>query len=80
MHFVRLFIFARIPQCLEKMDKLEAYFIKNYYNDQYWSLLKVVLFNFCFAHILAVILTSMANLNQSTNWQIVKGIYDAAWF
>jgi hypothetical protein len=63
------------------MEKLEAFFIKNYYNEQYWSLIKVVLFNFCFAHILAIILTAMANINYSnTSWHTVKGIQNSMWF
>ena len=80
MDFLRLFIIAKLPQCLEKMEKLEAFFIKNYYHSQYWSLIKVVLFNFCFAHILAISLSAMASMNDETNWQTVKGISTAYWF
>jgi hypothetical protein len=61
--FCRLFIVTKLPQCLEKMEKLEVTFIKTYYNEQYWSLVKVVLFNFCFAHILAIFLSAMARIN-----------------
>lgn len=32
MHYARLFIITKLPQCLEKMEKLEVSFIKNYYN------------------------------------------------
>jgi hypothetical protein len=63
------------------MEKLEAFFIKNYYNEQYWSLIKVILFNFCFAHLLAIILSAMAGINgDGMSWQTVKGIQNASWF
>ena len=32
MDFLRLFIITKVPQGLEKMEKLETVFIKNYYN------------------------------------------------
>ena len=60
---LRLFVVAKLPQCLEKLERLEAACIKNYHNEQYWSLAKVVLFNFCFAHILAILLTAMAKID-----------------
>lgn len=68
MNYARLFILTKLPQCLDKIEKLEVLFIKNYYNEQYWSLIKVVLFNFCFAHTLAIFLSAMANLNPQENW------------
>ena len=40
----------------------------------------MVLFNFCFAHILAISLSAMASMNGETNWQTVKGISTAYWF
>lgn len=80
MMYVRLFIVSKLPQCMEKMEKLEVSFIKNYHYEQYWSLIKVVLFNFCFAHILAIFLTAMANINPTDNWYQLRGIQDAYWF
>ncbi|MCB0370085.1 MAG: hypothetical protein KDD45_11835 [Bdellovibrionales bacterium] len=59
---------------------MEVNFIKNYHYEQYWSLVKVVLFNFCFAHILAIFLSAMARLNLGSNWQIAKGLAGAGWF
>lgn len=32
MKYIRLFIIAKLPQCLEKIEKLEVFFIKNYHN------------------------------------------------
>jgi hypothetical protein len=41
---------------------------------------KVLLFNFCFAHILSIILLEMANLNHAQNWMVARQIADAAWY
>jgi len=62
------------------MEKLEVHFIKNFYNEQYWSLVKVFLFNFCFAHILAIFLTAMTSLNDQSNWMINKGLQNSNWY
>ena len=80
MLYLRLFIIAKLPQCLEKLEKLEVYFIKNYYHEQYWSLLKVLIFNFVFAHILAILLTAMADTGEEKTWHSVIGIKNASWF
>lgn len=48
---------------MDNLEKLEAAFIKTYYNEQYWSLAKVVIFNFCFAHIIAIFLSAMTQIN-----------------
>jgi hypothetical protein len=65
---------------MQKMEKLEVYFIENYYYEQYWSLVKVLLFNFCFAHVLSIILLTMANINPDHNWMVTKGINNAHWY
>lgn len=55
-------------------------FITNFYYQQYWSLIKVFLFNFSFAHFLAICLILMATIDDSTNWMIKKGIDDNQWY
>ena len=75
----RLFIICKLPQCLHKIEKLEVYFIRNIYNEQYWEFAKVFLVNFCFAHVIALFLAAMASLNLSENWMTVKGIAFASW-
>ena len=54
--------------------------IHNYHSEQYWSLVKVVLFNFCFAHILAIFLSAMARINPAQSWHSAKGLQSAGWF
>ena len=39
-----------------------------------------MLFNFCFAHILAIILSAMADINPEDNWMIYKHIYNSRWY
>lgn len=77
--YIRLLVITKFPNSFERLERLEVYFVKNYYTQQYWSLMKVVLFNFCFAHILAIFLTAIANLNPVTNWYSLKGISHAGW-
>lgn len=36
MSYLRLFIVFKLPACLGKIEKLEVYFIRNIYNEQYW--------------------------------------------
>ena len=78
--YFRLVTVLKISDCMEKIEKLEVFFIENYYNEQYWSLFKVFLFNFCFAHMLAILLVAMSNLNPDKNWQSSKNLASAPWF
>lgn len=79
MSFFRMFIIFKLPQCLDKIEKLEVYFIRNVYNEQYWEMAKVFLVNFAFAHVISLFLAAMADFNQSKNWILEKGIEEAHW-
>lgn len=79
LNYLKVLILLKIPQCIDKMEKLEVYFIKNLYNEQYWSLVKILLFNFSFAHIISILLTAMAYLSPGDNWMTTKGIEQAPW-
>jgi hypothetical protein len=61
--YFRIITLFKLQDCMEKLEKLEVFFIENYYNEQYWSLVKVFIFNFCFAHSLAIILIAMSHVN-----------------
>lgn len=78
--YLRLFIFFKLPGCLNKIEKLEVYFIRNIYNEQYWEVAKVFLVNFCIAHIIALFLAGMTRVNETENWMVVKGIANSEWF
>jgi hypothetical protein len=75
----KVLIFLKIPHSLGKMEQLEVYFIKNLYNEQYWSLVKILLFNFSFAHIISILLTGMSHLSPGNNWMTAKGIENSPW-
>ncbi len=62
------------------MDKIETHFISTTYKEQYWSLIKLFLFNFCFAHILALALRFMADINANDNWMMKKSLESAPWY
>lgn len=77
--FMRLLFILKIGQAFEKIEKLEVFFIQNFYYEQYWSLIKVFLFNFSLAHILALCLVAMAEVNEDENWMNYKDICVAPW-
>jgi hypothetical protein len=77
--YLRLFIIFKLPECLHKIEKLEVYFIRNIYNEQYWEFAKVFLVNFCIAHVIAIFLAAMAGLNGGSNWMTVRGINNDNW-
>lgn len=78
--YMRLFIIAKLGQGFQKVEKLEIYFIHNFYYEQYWSLIKVFIFNISLAHIIAICLVSMAGVDQDNNWMHYKDICIAPWF
>lgn len=65
---------------MERMEKLEMQIISNSYKEQYWSITKVFLFNFCYAHLLAIILKCMADVNSGQNWIEAKGLSLSPWY
>lgn len=75
----RMFIIFKLPQCLDKIEKIEVYFIRNVYNEQYWELIKVFIVNFCYAHVIALFMGAMANFNPEHNWLMDKGIANSPW-
>jgi hypothetical protein len=72
MIWLRLFILVKLPDVLKCMEEIEIKFITNYENDKYWSLVKIMLFNFCFAHILAIILSAMTVISPTDNWMTLR--------
>ena len=79
-NYLKLFVLLKIFHHLDKLEQLEVYFIKNLYIEQYWSLVKILVFNFAFAHIISVLLNAMAHLSPGDNWMTAKGIENSPWF
>lgn len=61
------------------MQKIENVFVNNFYQEQYWQLIKVFFVNFGFAHFLAVFLLAMATLSETDNWIIKINIVHDPW-
>ena len=59
---VRMTILTKLPEMFESIEKVEMRVITSSHNEQYWSLVKILLFNFTFAHVLAVLLSGIAKL------------------
>jgi hypothetical protein len=55
-------IFGKMHSLIYIMGHLEMTLIENEYREQIWSLIKVFLFNFIFAHLLTLALVSMARI------------------
>lgn len=65
---------------MQKLTNLEQMVVKSHYYEKYWSLLKIILFNFVFGHCIAIILNLMANMYPDKNWQTMKEIQNTQWF
>jgi hypothetical protein len=63
----------------EKFRTIEIFIMENFHYEKYWSFFKIILFNFAFAHVIAIILNIMAQNNPHQNWQIVKNIDQSSW-
>lgn len=74
-----MFILCKLPQCFDKIEKIEVYFIRNVYNEQYWELAKVFLVNFCYAHIIGILLGAMASLSPNDSWLLKNGLAHVPW-
>ena len=48
--------------------------------EQYWSLVKILVANFAFAHIICLLLNAIAQMNPGANWMTKKGIENSPWF
>jgi hypothetical protein len=80
MTYLRLFVLVKLPQVMKSLEELEIKVIKNNEIDKYWSLLKILLLNFCFAHVLAILLSAMAELSPEGNWMTTLQIHRAEWY
>lgn len=78
--YLRLFVLWKIKECLNKMQKIENILLTNFYKEQYWSLAKVFLVNFAFAHCLAVLLIAMSWLSKEYSWLDKLDIANGEWF
>ncbi len=71
-----LFIWScvRIVTLNENLTLFRTTFINSYKKDQYYKLLKLMIFNILFAHFVACILLAMAMIDSTQNWMIFKNL------
>lgn len=79
MHLLRVVVFLKFPEVLTKVQVLENFYINTFYREQYWGLLMVLVTNFTFAHVLALLLNGMSKINPDLNWIKLKGLENATW-
>lgn len=51
---------------------------RNILNEEYFELFKVFFFNFCYAHVIALLLAAMSRLSTK-NWMVTKQIDLLPW-
>lgn len=77
MVYLKIFILFKLKLVLNKIAGLEIALISNCFREQYWALVKVLFFNFLFAHFIAIVLILMASCER--NWMTEKKIQDRPW-
>lgn len=73
-------VFAKLPDAFNKCKILESKFIKVFYQEQHWGLVKMFIHNFFFIHVIAVFFLLMTYYDNDNNWVIRKGIQNKPWF
>ena len=79
MRYIRLILVLNIGRAGERVKNLEFVFIKNFYNEQYWELFKLLLINFLLAYILTIVLLLMVQFDPRRNWLVEKNLVDLRW-
>lgn len=69
----------KLPKLSSNFRKIEVYYIDSQKKMQYWSLMKVVLFNIFFAHFVASILLAMSLIDDN-NWIVSKAAIGPLWW
>ena len=77
---LKLIILFKIPYALDRLEKLEVILIETTYKERYWELIKIIFFNFCYAHFIALLLTFMADVDPTDNWMTAKNLTHAPWY
>jgi hypothetical protein len=77
---ILLAIPTKIPEFLKRVNRVQRRIMTNIAYQKYASIVKIVLFNFAFAHFVAVCLNLMASLDPERNWQVTRGIHEKWWF
>ena len=68
--YLRLLMVIKIKSAIQKVHILEIILIKNCYKEQYWELVKVFIFNYMIAHMVALILILVSKIDANKNWLV----------
>ena len=79
MKYIRLVLVLNMGRTGERVKNLEFVLIKNFYNEQYWELFKLLLTNFLLAYILTIILLLMGRFDPKRNWLVDKNLAHLEW-
>ena len=77
--YFRMLILFKVKEWRNRLETVENFFFHNFYKEQYWALIKVVLINFIFTHCVAILLIAMSSLSATNNWMVKFGIYHSPW-
>jgi hypothetical protein len=58
----------KIFKTSQNVRVLEVYYINSTRKQQYWNLMKVIIFNLFFGHLIAGVLIGISELNPGQNW------------
>ena len=75
----RLLILLKARFWQETVNALEVAFLSNCYQEQYWELAKVFLFNYGFAHVVGLLLLMIADAQSGRNWLKANGLAHLPW-
>lgn len=79
MAYLRLVFLFRFFSEIQKMDKLEAIVCTTSRREHQWGLALLFLVNFLFAHMLSVLLNSMAFISEQSWWH-THNLLEEPWY
>jgi hypothetical protein len=60
--------FIKVLKTSQNVRVLEVYYINSTRRQQYWNLIKVIIFNLFFGHLIAGILVGISEFDPGHNW------------
>lgn len=80
LRFIRLLFLVKLGDFKRNIEKLEYNFINSFYREHYWGIFHIILCNFMFAHMIAIILVLISELDPVNNWVLRANLQDRPWF
>lgn len=64
----------KLWRSLHNIEILEHLYITNMFHEKYWSILRVLMFNFIIAHFIAIVTLLMVRGDHENTWLRNKGL------